>query len=419
MAEKISLRYGNEQIWAWLPAGTLVEEVKPNALPAVTSLRQEIISGLRRPIGSEALRVLAQKAHRAVVVISDQTRPLPSDRILPILCNELIEAGLKMDSLMIVIGVGNHRPVKEAEKQKLLGPLYGQIKCLHSRETGYAELGMTKRGTPVEVAIPVAEADLVVALGNIEIHQLAGFSGGAKAVAAGVASRRALEHNHRLAQLQENNPGPWWRKAVRQDMEEFARIAKLGFIINVVLDESRQVVRLVAGDPVSAHRAGCLTAHALYAVEVKNAADLVVISPGGEPKDCTVYQAQKSIKNALPAVAKGGIIIVAAKCREGFGDPVFEQWMDQAAVPGDLERRASREFVLGGHKGALIAQAVKKARIFWVSDLEPAQVRKLFFEPYNTLQAAIDSALEIKGERPRILVMPWAGLTVPVPGRRR
>ncbi|MHB9095661.1 MAG: nickel-dependent lactate racemase family protein, partial [Eubacteriales bacterium] len=339
-----------------------------------------------------------------------------SHLILPVLFGELEEAGISKDSVTVIIGVGNHRPVTEQEKAALLGPLYGQVRCFHSRETGYTLLGITKRGTPVEVSVPLAQADLVVALGNIEIHQLAGYTGGVKAVAVGAASHSALEHNHRLSTLGESGPGLLEENIVRHDMEEFARIANLGFILNVVINETGQVVHLVAGDPIDAHRIGCIAAEKMYRVRISEAADIVIVSPGGEPKDNTVYQAQKTVQNALKAVKDGGIIIVAAKCPEGLGDPVFEEWMNQASSPGDIEGRSRREFVLGGHKAAFLAGAVKKARIFWVSGLLPATVRKLFFEPYKSLQAAVNTACEIKGSEARVLVIPWGGITVPQPG---
>jgi len=246
----------------------------------------------------------------------------------------------------------------------------------------------------------------VIALGNIEFHQLAGFSGGVKAVAVGAASYRALEHNHRLSTLGDSGLGVLDGNTVRQDMEEFAHMANLSFIINVVLNEHGRPLAVIAGDPVKAHRVGCEEAKRVYAV-------LVITCPGGEPKDVTVYQAQKTMGNALRAVKDSGIVIVAAKCREGFGDKVFEHWMSQADSPGELLARSSREFVLGGHKGAFVAQAVKRARIFWVSDLPPAQVETLFFKPFNYLQDAVDLACSTIGKDAGVLVLPWGGLTVP------
>lgn len=409
----ISFSYGKGMIRAKLPPARNIREARPKLLPEITDLRQEITKGLRSPIGCRPLSYLARDADSVTIVTSDQTRPLPSNLILPVLIDELLESGINRDAIRILIGVGNHRGATEEEKARLLGPVYGKIQCLHSKETGYALLGMTKRGTPVEVALPVAQAGLVIALGNIEFHQLAGFSGGVKAVAAGAASYRALEHNHRLSTMGAGGLGILESNPVRQDMEEFAQIANLSFIINVVLNEYGRVIAVVAGDPVKAHRVGCAEARRVYAVNLAEQADIVITSAGGEPKDATVYQAQKTVRNALRAVKNGGIVIVAAKCREGFGDKVFEQWMSQADSQAELLARSGREFVLGGHKGAFIAQAVDQARIFWVSDLLPAQAETLFFEPFNSLQEAVDQACSIIGEQAEILVMPWGGLTVP------
>lgn len=409
----ITLSYGQGNIRAEIPPVRDIREIRPISLPEIADFRQEIINSLRSPIGCRPLSDLARDAGIVTIVISDQTRSLPSNLILPVVIDELLKAGVNREAIRILIGVGNHRDITEEEKAMLLGPVYGKILCLHSRETGYISLGMTKRGTPVEVAVPVAQAGLVIALGNIEFHQLAGFSGGVKAIAAGAASYRALENNHRLSTLGEGGLGVLDSNIMRQDMEEFAYIANLSFIINVVLNESSRPIAVVAGDPVKAHRVGCKEAQRVYAVNLEEPADIVIVSPGGEPKDATVYQAQKTVRNALRAVKDRGIVIVAAKCREGFGDKVFEQWVSQAASPEELLARSSREFVLGGHKGAFIAQAVNRARIFWVSDLPPAQVKTLFFEPFNSLQDAVNQACRIMGKKAEIIVMPWGGLTVP------
>lgn len=416
----LTLNYGQGLIKAQIPAGWHVRVITPAFWPEI-DLEQELITGIKSPIGCRPLHDLARGAGGVTIVTSDQTRPLPSDIILPIVLDQLQQAGVNRESIKVLIGVGNHRGISEAEKKKLLGPVYNQVQCWHSKETGYILLGMTKRGTPVEVAVPVAQADIVVALGNIEYHQLAGFSGGVKAVAAGAASRTALEHNHRLSTLDAGGLGELDQNIVRRDMEEFALMANLSFIINVVLNEHGRAMAVVAGDPVKAHRIGCQAAQRIYTVEVAEPADIVIVSPGGEPKDTTVYQAQKTVRNALRAVRDGGIVIVAAKCREGFGDPVFEQWMSNAGTPGELLARSSSRFVLGGHKGAFIAQAVNKARIFWVSDLPPKQVQTLFFEPFGSLQEAVDQACRNMSGRAAagqaaIQVYPWGGLTVPYIG---
>lgn len=413
MPVKISLKYGSKEIKAQLPECRFIGELVPGTSNELIDLEQEIRDKLAHPVGSEPLVSLAKGVNKIAIVTPDHTRVFPSAEILPILCAHLFEAGIDSGSVTIVIGVGNHRPVNVDEKKRILGPLYNKVTCLHSKETGYIFKGITKRGTPIEVASPVAEAGLVIGLGSIELHQLAGFSGGVKAVAAGTAGRNALEHNHRLKTLQSDMTGKLEENFVRQDMEEFARVVNLRFIINVVLNEKGDVTFVTAGDPLEAHRHGCKVAKEVFTVSIEERADIVIVSPGGEPRDSTVYQAQKSVKNALKAVKDGGIIILAAQCPEGFGDEVFEKWLGEASDPEQILERAKKEFVLGGHKSVFIASAVKRAKIYLVSDMNYEAVIKMFFEPFSSLQEAIDKAFEIKGHSPSILVMPWGGLTVP------
>lgn len=414
MPVQIKVRYGEGELTATLSTGKFLGEIRPGPLMEITNLEHEIVYRLNKPVGVQSLAALAKAAQKIVIVTADHTRVLPTQKILPIVVDYLVQAGVEKNSLTIIIGVGNHRPVTEEEKRQILGPLYGQVQSFHSRETGYSSLGVTTRGTPVEVSTPVAEADLVIALGNIELHQLAGFSGGVKAVAAGTASKRALEHNHRLSTLQKNAVGILDGNIIRHDMEEFARTANLNFIINTVMNEKREVVYLTAGDPIEAHQRGATVADKLFRFQLNELADIVVVSPGGSPKDDTVYQAQKSVKNALKAVKDGGIIIITAKCSEGFGDPVFEQWMKEASNLEEIEDRTKKDFVLGGHKCSFIASAVKKARIFMVSEMKPEDVKALFFEPFNSLQEAVDAAVAEKGDNAGIIVMPWGSLTVPI-----
>ncbi len=411
---EINLRYGDGWTKAVVPDAWDLTEIRPNQLPEVADLEQEVINCMRSPRDCIPLRIMAQGMEEIAIVISDHTRTLPSGALLPILCNELGQAGIKKDNITVVIGGGNHRPVTEEERKRLMGPLYGQLRCVHSTETGYRMLGVTKRGTPVAVSTPVAAADLVIGLGSIELHQLAGYSGGAKSVAIGTASKRAIEHNHRLSCLYGTTAGILDGNPVRDDMEEFAGQTKLGFIINVVLNEYKKVIAVVAGAPVAAHRAGCSFAKRLCMVEVDGPSGITIVSPGGTPRDDTVYQAQKAVSNALKMTAKGGIIIVTARCAEGFGDPVFEDWIKGAADLPELEERTRKEFVLGGHKAAFIIKAVKQARVFWVSEMEPADVARLFFTPFSSFQAATDAAVKDRGGQGRVIIMPWGGLTFPV-----
>ena len=200
---------------------------------------------------------------------------------------------------------------------------------------------------------------------------------------------------------------------IRDDIEEGGALCGADFILNVVLDEEKRIVRAVAGDPVKAHRVGCRYIDELYGVAVPRKADIVVVSQGGAPKDANLYQTQKALDNSKTVVKEGGIIILAGACSEGFGNKKFESWMREAKTPDDLISRVRESFELGGHKAAAIGMVMKNAKVFMVSEMPDELVREAFMEPYGSLQEAFDAALAEKGKDARILIMPHGGSTLP------
>lgn len=410
----IRLPYGEGHIEASLPDSSLMGIIRP----ASAGKKDEaalIRHALANPIGTGTLAGIVRKRSNAVVIISDNTRMAPSARFLPYILDELERGGIAKDMVTVVIGLGNHRDVTEAEKKSLIGEgLYGRVKCIHSKEAGYKRLGRTSRGTPADICAVVAEADIVVCTGNIEFHRLSGFSGGAKAIMAGVAGKEAIAANHAMAGLPGVGPGLIDGNPVREDMEEFARIVGVDFLFNVVTDEAGNIAGAYAGDLVAAHRAGCRQVEKLYRMNVEQPGDIVVVSPGGHPKDTNVYQAQKGLLNALEICRQGGTVIAAARCQEGYGDKVFARWMEEAGSPGAVRARLEHGFVLGGHKAKTVLQAIEKVNVYWVSEMPAQAVRRLFYEPYEVLQEAVDRAFARHGPDARAWVLPRGGLCLPV-----
>jgi nickel-dependent lactate racemase len=273
--------------------------------------------------------------------------------------------------------------------------------------------GTTSRGTPVDIFRTVAEADRRICLGNIEYHYFAGYSGGAKAIMPGVSTREAIQANHSRMVLPECCAGALETNPLRMDIEEAGAMVGIDFIVNVVLSEHKEILRAVAGDPVKAHRAGCKFLDTLYRKELKEAADIVLVSQGGAPKDLNLYQTQKALDNAKHAVKDGGVIILIGSCKEGLGERTFEEWMTTAPTAHSLIERIGREFKLGGHKAAAIAMVLEKAEVDLVSELDDDFVRSIFLTPQPSAQAALDHALEKLGKDATILAMPFGGSTLP------
>lgn len=399
-----------------LPEGNLLQELHaatpPGGLGGVDGARQ----ALSQPIGTPPLRQIARPGEKVAIISSDITRPMPTAQVMPLILDELYAAGVRKEDITLVLGLGIHRPHSEAERRHLAGErAWREITVVDSDPKRVTRLGITQRGTPVDIDTRVAEADRRVCLGNIEYHYFAGYSGGGKAIMPGVSTAAAIENNHRMMVHEQAHAGNLAGNPIREDIEEAAALVGIDFILNVVLDEEKQIVHAVAGDAVQAHRAGCAFLDRMYAVEVPQLADIVLVSQGGAPKDLNLYQTQKALDNARHAVRGGGIIILIGSCREGYGEAAFERWARESDIPTQLINRVHERFELGGHKAAAIAMVLEKAQVFLVSEMTDDQAREIFLQPYPSAQAALDAAFGQLGPHARVIAMPHGGSTLPRP----
>lgn len=387
----------------------------PDAYADVLEGRRMAIDPVRlalaAPIGSAPLRMLVSPGQKITILASDVTRPCPTAQLLAAVLEELAAGGASRADVTVVFGLGTHRTQTPDEQARLLGDLYGQVRCLDSTSAAMVPVGVTRRGTPIEVCEPVVLADVRIALGVVEYHYFAGYSGGAKALVPGVCSAATIRHNHAMMVDPQARAGILEGNPVREDIEEGAALVGIDFILNVIMDEG-QVVLAAAGHPVHAHRWACQAVDYLSAVPLKHLADIVVVSAGGFPKDINLYQAQKALESAAAAVRAGGVIIWVAECREGLGNSTFEQWM-VGASPAAIMQRIRQEFVIGGHKAAAIAAIQQRVSIFLVSSLPAALVRDCGMAPYADVAAALASARLACGPLARIVVIPEGASLAP------
>ncbi len=386
----------------------------PNKVEIGLTGAEEVLRAIRNPIGTAQLGNVIKPGERVVIITSDITRPVPTWVILPVLLDELYSAGVKPEDITLVFALGSHRFHTEEEMRKLAGDrAFSEIRCVDGNPGDVVRMGMTGRGTPVDITRVVAEAQRRICIGNIEYHYFAGYSGGAKAIMPGVSTREAIQSNHSRMVLPEAVAGRLEGNPVREDLEEAIKYCPIDFIVNVVLDEHKNIIRAVAGHYIEAHREGCRFLDALYCKEIDEKADIVIVSQGGAPKDINLYQTQKALDNAKNAVKKGGIIILVGACTEGFGEGVFEKWMREAESPDSLIERVQREFRLGGHKAAAIALVLNNADIYFVSEMEAGLVRSIFMHPFTSVQQALEAAFAKLGSQATVLVMPYGGSTLP------
>ena len=412
---RYELKYDNKTMDIHIDDKNLIGILNANKIQVDLMGDEEVKRALENPIGTKKLRDIVEPGEKIAIITSDITRPMPSKKVLPHVLEELNIAGVSKEDIIIVFALGSHRKHTVDEMKYLVGEdIYNNYKCMDSDIEDYIRLGYTDNNTPIDIFRPVAKAHRRICLGNIEFHYFAGYSGGAKAIMPGVSTRKAVEVNHSKMVDEKAHAGNIDTNPVRLDIEETIKLVPIDFILNVVLNENKEIIKAVAGHYIHAHRVGCEFLDALYKVNLDERADIVITSIGGYPKDINLYQAQKALDNAKHAVKDGGIIILVASCKEGLGEDVFEKWILEAEKPEDLINRVKKKFELGGHKAAAIAMVLEKSRVFLVSEMDEDFVRKIFLEPYNSVQKAYEDALKIIGNNARVYLIPNGGSVLPV-----
>lgn len=410
---EIKLKKNKDYVYANIDEIHSTEILMPNAAEVNNSEESIIIEALRNPINSEPLGKKVKKNEKIVIITSDVTRPMKSKTVLPYILQELQNANVSKDNITIVLALGSHRKHTEDEKIHLVGEeVYKEVKIIDSDMDDCKNFGTCKNGTPVDIFTPVAEADRIICLGNVEYHYFAGYSGGAKAIMPGVSSYAAIQANHSNMVKDGSFAGNLDTNPVRQDIDEVGKHIKIDFIFNVLQASDKTIVGAFAGHYIDAHRAACRALDAMYKVNIKEKADVVIVSPGGFPKDINIYQAQKALDNARHAVKDGGAIILCASCKEGFENDIFEKWM-MTKTKEEMVKEIKENFVLGGHKAAAIAMTLMKSEIYMVTDYDKSTIEHIGFKYFNNLQNAVDDALKKYGHAARVIVMPAGGSTLP------
>lgn len=375
-----------------------------------------IKQALEHPTGGKRLSEIARGKKKAVILISDMSRLCPSYLFLPDLLRELNAGGVADDQVRIVIALGMHRKQTDAEMIQLVGEsVFTRVTVVNhsplSEDCVYA--GKSSLGTPFEINRIVAEADLLIATGNIEPHRLVGVSGGVKALIPGTASHRCIEAHHALSQRfraklgEADNP-------LHRDLEEVLEHVPIHFLFNVIVNHRRELLAAFAGELQAAHRSGMDAAKSLFFVPSVKKYDVVIASTGGYPKDIQLYQAVKTLQNAAGFTKKGGTILLIARCQELFGNGLFQYWVETIRDRPTIVRMLQEQFVLGPHKIAHIDQIAADHTIYLHSDIPDALAELAGFIPVANLNETIDKVIAGGGDC-ETAFMPYGALTFPAP----
>ena len=309
-------------------------------LKAAGGGREIVRAALAEPIDSPPLRELARGKKNCVIIVSDHTRPVPSRDILPPMLDEL-RAGSPEIEVTLLVATGFHRPTSTKELEDKLGAeILSQCRVVvHDCRDAASnvEIGTLPSGAPCVVDRLAVETELLLAEGFIEPHFFAGFSGGRKSVLPGVADQVTVLGNHcsRFIDSPFARTGVLDGNPIHEDMLAAAGMAKLAFIVNVVIDEDKKTVAAFAGNFRTAHRRGC--DYMLDYFKVAPApAEIVVTSNGGAPLDQNLYQCVKSMTAAEASCVEGGVIVLCAECADGHGGEGFYRALRDCASPAAL-----------------------------------------------------------------------------------
>jgi nickel-dependent lactate racemase len=413
------LPYGKSEICVRIPTRNFLGSIKPAEKQGVSDARAEIERALREPVGSKTLSAIVKPEHKVVIVVDDATRPAPSNLMVPPLLDELNMAGVKEENVAVIFGCGTHRAVTREEAVRLLGEVVlNRVRVISHdcRAEDLIYLGKTgKHGTKVYLNRIFAEADVKILTGDVCFHYYAGYGGGGKSVLPAVAGEESIKHNHGMLLHPKAKTGVLEGNPIHEDMVEAAKLAKVDFILNVVVNSESEVVKAFAGDLEQAFYEGVKLVDEMYRVSVDRKADIVVVSPGGYPADVNLFQAYKGVDNALEVVKRGGVIILVAECPEGHGNQVFYDWMVKFKDLKAVEREIKRRFVLGGHKAYYLMKALRKVQIILVSSMPDYYATNVFkLKTARAVNDALNEAFSIAGKKVKVWAMPYGNSTLPV-----
>ena len=400
---------------AAVAAGHQIEVVEPAAVAPAIDPAAEVEAAL------EAAALPEYRGGGCAIAINDRTRPVPHDVLLPPLLGRLERAGFRPDDVLFIIATGTHAATPPAQfGDTVPAGILGRYRVIsHDArdEAGLVHLGETSRGTPVWVNRDYAARELRVVVGVIEPHQFVGFSGGVKSAAIGLAGSATITHNHSMMSQPLAEIGRYDDNPCRQDIEDIGARIGIHLALNVILGDGKRIVRALAGPPVDVMRAGIPLVRRINQVEVSAPFDLMIVSPGGHPKDVNLYQAQKALAHAALVTKPGGTVLLAAACPDGTGSEAYDAWMADPAMTSHaavLARFAREGYRIGPHKAFQISRDASRITVRLYSAMAPAFVARLLLDPVPDVQAATARAIAELRPGSRIGVMPRANATIPV-----
>jgi nickel-dependent lactate racemase len=417
---RVRLDYGVEGLEVDLPQER-VTIIEPVFRPAIADPHSALIAALRAPLGRPPLRELVRRGQSVAISVCDITRAQPRQEMLTALFEEM--ADIPADDITILIATGTHRTNTPAEVEKMLGAdiarRYRVVNHDSRDRASLAYVGKTTAAVSVYLNLAWINADIKITTGFVEPHFFAGFSGGPKMVAPGLAGLETVLVLHDAQRI--GHPNATWGvtegNPIHDDVREIASLVGVDFAVDVTLNREQKITAVFAGDLFAEHRAACGAARRDAMRAIESPFDVVLTTNSGFPLDQNLYQAVKGMSAAAKVVKPGGTIVCAAECCDGLpshgsygrvlaSQPSPEKLLAMINSPGYSMPDQWQVQVQ--------AQVQMKATVMVkTGGLTPDAVRAAHFQPVEDVAAAVRDAMRTAGPNATLCVLPQGPQTIP------
>ena len=417
---RVELAYGKTGLEVELPDDRTTV-IEPTYVPGLPDERGALISAMRNPVGNPPLRRMVRPGQTVAISVCDITRPMPSATVLPVLLGEL--AHVPREQIVILVATGTHRANSADELDGFLGTEvtrdYRVINHDGFDKDCLRYTGDTPEGIPVWLNRHWLDSDVRITTGFVEPHFFAGFSGGPKMVAPGLASFETIMRLHNAAMI--GHPSSTWGvtegNPIHDAVRQIARQTGVDFSVDVTINRDHRITSVYAGELFAVHRAACHVAKRAAMYPVHEPFDVVITTNSGYPLDLNLYQSVKGMSAAAQIVRDGGTIICAAECSDGIPEHgEYGQILAARDSPAELLEMINTP----GYdhhdqwQVQIQAQIQLRARVYLKSDhLDADQVRAAHLEPSEDVEATVADALREHGDGARICVLPQGPQTIP------
>jgi nickel-dependent lactate racemase len=394
--------------------------IEPTHVPGLAEERAAVLGALDHPIAARPLRDWIKPGAKICIVFTDITRATPNDRLIPWLLEYL--APVPRENITLLNALGTHRPNTLAELEQLLTPAVVQNYRVLNHEpenpAALVQLGVTRDGTPALLNCHLIEADVRIITGFIEPHFFAGFSGGPKGIMPGVAGLETVMSNHGAKNIGDPNSsfGITAGNPIWEEMGDIALRAGPSFLLNVTLNDQREITGVFAGDLLAAHKVGCEFVRRSAMQKFAAPFDIVVTTNSGYPLDQNLYQGVKGMSAGARVIKPGGTLILACECREGVpANCSLDHILRSAANPEEILTLLATPGFLRPEQWQAQIQALiqRKAKVLLYSSLPDEAVRAAHLTPCRDITAAVKDLLAGHANGIRIAALPQGPLTIP------